>query len=79
MGFKLKQKYEVFKVVDGPFAGHTYRHGLTYDEVPSHEQYKFDELVEESKSQKVAKSKKENPSTLRPLDSATNEDEGGKT
>jgi len=79
MGFKLKQKNEVFKVVDGPFVGRTYRHGQIYDEVPPEETYKFDQTVEESKTQKVAKSKKENPATLQPLDSETGKDEGGKS
>jgi hypothetical protein len=80
MGFKLKQKYEVFKVVDGPFAGKTYRHGVVYDDVPPQEKHKFDQVdVEESKGQKVKELKRKDSATLRLLDPETNEDGGGKS
>ena len=83
MGFKLKQKYEVFTVVDGPFAGRTYRHEQVYNEVPPQEKYKFDQIeVEESKKEMVTESqiqkvKKKNPETIRPLDTETDEPKGG--
>lgn len=76
MGFKLKQEYEVFMVVDGPFAGHTYRHGVVYDSVPPQEAHKFDPVGanDDSPGQQGQKGKKK---TLEPLNTSTLEPSNG--
>ena len=54
--YKLKPRYEAFQVVDGPFAGHTYRPGEVYETVPPREKQKFD--VVKSENRKIEKNVK---------------------
>jgi hypothetical protein len=42
--YKLKENQESFQVVDGEFAGRSYKRGETYSEVPPNEAYRFDEI-----------------------------------
>ena len=45
--YKLKHNAESFTVVDGAFAGKTYRPGTVYAEVPPQERGRFEEIKEE--------------------------------
>ena len=40
--YKLKPQYESFTVIDGEFAGKTYRQGEKYETVPPGEMKKFE-------------------------------------
>jgi hypothetical protein len=71
--FRLKKKYEAFMVVDGPYAGNTYRHGVVFEKVPPNEQHKFEE-IQGKQPEKAAMWK---PETAAPQEPATPEDEGG--
>ena len=42
MGYKLKEKYEAFQVVDGPFASRRFVPGVEYEEIPPQEKHKFE-------------------------------------
>ncbi len=41
--YRLKKNVADFTVVDGPFAGRTFRAGKTYAEIPPGEKHKFEE------------------------------------
>lgn len=57
----LKQNIEAFRVVDGPFAGRRYRHGVEYAEVPPEETHKFEMPVKPDQTEKQAKKQKKVP------------------
>ena len=42
--YKLKENQESFQVVDGAFAGRSYKRGESYAEVPPNEAHRFDEM-----------------------------------
>jgi hypothetical protein len=42
--YKLKKGYEEFSIVEGPFAGKTFRRGESYAEVPPQEMRRFEEV-----------------------------------
>lgn len=41
--YRLKKNVADFTVVDGPFAGRTFRAGKVYAEIPPQEKHKFEE------------------------------------
>lgn len=51
--YRLKPGCESFTVVDGPFAGRTYRPGIVYDAIPQTETAKFDRLAPETEAPDV--------------------------
>jgi len=42
MAYKLKKNHERFIMVDGPFKGKEYVHGVSYEEVPPGEKHRFE-------------------------------------
>lgn len=49
MSFTLKTNEADFTVVDGPFAGRSFRTGAVYDVVPPQEAHKFKEIAAPAK------------------------------
>lgn len=46
--YRLKPGQESITIVDGPFAGRTFRPGIVYDTIPPSEAARFDSLIPES-------------------------------
>ncbi len=44
MSFILKKNIEAFAVVDGKFAGKTFKHGIKYSAIPEEEKRKFSKV-----------------------------------
>lgn len=42
MSYTLKKGEEAFQVMDGPFAYHTFKHGVVYDRIPEEHKGKFE-------------------------------------
>jgi hypothetical protein len=44
MPYQLKKGQETFQAMDGPFAYHTFKKGVIYEDVPPEEKHRFEKM-----------------------------------
>lgn len=77
--YRLKKNMESFQVVDGQFAGRSYRPGVAYDEIPPQEAGKFEQIKEAAPQEDAPRPVKTESKKGFPIASAAPEKEEVKT